>query len=200
VTRARSDPRSAYARFAAGGFIAVLVGVGIASVGGGSSAHGPQAVALRPARMSTAVIATAGIPTMVATWTPAWRHDPPRRLGSHYAHRAAQHPALVRSPTSAVGATTATPVRATIAPHVTARAPTVAASPKRPVHSWSFSQHSSTRSLTSADGTKMTTTTTTSARTVDGKTTRSTHTQTTITPSRDGTHQSPGSPRAPKVN
>jgi hypothetical protein len=183
LTGWRSDPRRTYARFAASGFSAVLLGVGLAGVGGCSSAHGPQADGPRPARRNTALIATAGIPTMVVAWMPPWSHGPPHRLGSHHVHRATQHPPLVRSPTSAV--------RATIAPRVTARASTAAASPTAPVHSWSFSQHSMTRSVTSADGTTTTTTTTATTRTVDGKTTRTTRTQTTITPPRAGTHRSP---------
>jgi hypothetical protein len=185
LTGWRSDPRRTYARFAASGFSVVLIGAVVAGVGGCSSAHGPQADGLRPARRNTALIATAGIPTMVAAWMPAWSHDPPHRLGSHHVHRATQHPPLVRSPTSAV--------RATIAPRVTAPASTVAASPTGPVHSGSSSWHSITRSATSADGTTTTTTTTATTRTVDGKTTRTTRTQTTITPPRAGTHRSPAS-------
>jgi hypothetical protein len=174
----RSDPRRTYARFAASGFSAVLLGVG---VGGCASAHGPRADGLRPARTNTALIATAGIPTMVAAWMPAWSHDPAHRLGSHDAHRATQHPPLVRSPTSAV--------RATIAPRVTAPASTPAASPTGPVYSGSVSWHSKTRWVTAADGATTKITTTATTRTVDGNTTQTTRTQTTITPPRAGTRQ-----------
>jgi len=182
LTGWRSDPRRTYVRFAASGFSAMLLGVG---VGGCSSAHKPRADGLRPARRNTALIATAGIPTMVAAWMPAWSQDPAHRLGSHHVHRATQPPPLVRSSTSAV--------RATIAPRVTVAASTAGASPTGPVHSGSFSWHSVTRSVTSADGTTTTTTTTATARTVDGATTRTTRTQTTITPPRAGTPPSPAS-------
>jgi hypothetical protein len=200
--RVRSDSRRWHARFAAGGLSAVLLSAG---VGGCGSAHGPQADGLRPATTNTALMASAGIPTPVASRIPAWSQDPPHRLASHQVQRATQHPPLVRSPTSAVPATsaprdTATSAprdaatiaprhAATSAPRVTERRSTPAASHTGPVHSWSSSQQSRTRSVTSADGTTMTTTTTATTRTVDGKTTRTTRTHTKITPPRAGTHR-----------
>jgi hypothetical protein len=156
---------------------AVLLGAG---VGGCSSAHRSQTAGLRPARTHAALIAAAGIPPIVGAWMP-WSHDPPHRLGSHRVHRAAQGSPVGRSPASAVPATSAL--------RLTARPSPAAAS--RPVHSWSFAEHSSTRSVTSADGTTTKTVTKTTTRTVDGKTTRTTHTQTTTTPPRAGTHPSP---------
>lgn len=180
LARVRSDPRRTYARLAARGFGVALIGVG---VGGCSSAHRPQADGPRPARTHTAPISTAGIPTMVAASIPAWSRDPPHRLASHHVRRATQHPPLVRSPTAGVPST--------IAPGVAARPSPAAASPTRPVHSWSFSQHSSTRSVTSADGTTTRTTKTTTTRTVDGKATRTRRIQTTTTPPRAATHRPP---------